>query len=138
MIKNEKQYKISKSRLLKMNALVNNKKHAVKKNSVEEGALHSLISVRNKIRDEVRQYEHIKNAKGSIKKQVSLIQLPQILIEHKIAKGLTQKEFSRILGIKEQQLQRYEAEDYKSVSFGRLLEYIQKARIKIKLAVESA
>lgn len=136
MIKNEKQYKISKNRLAEMEGAIAVKKLKAMPGSKEEGAMISLAMLKNSIREEIKQYENLKNKKITLKKQVSLIQLPQVLIEHKIAKGLTQKEFAQILGIKEQQLQRYEAENYKSVSFGRLLDYIEKANIKIKLAVE--
>jgi DNA-binding XRE family transcriptional regulator len=136
MIKNEKQYKISKNRLAEMDEIIRKKKNSILPGSKEEGAINSLLLIRNDIKIQIRQYEQLKNKAVSLKKQVSLIQLPQILIEHKISRGLTQKEFSKILGIKEQQLQRYEADNYNSVSFGRLLEYIEKAKIKIKLAVE--
>jgi DNA-binding XRE family transcriptional regulator len=137
MIKNEKQYKISKKILIEMEGDIVAKKTKVAPGSKEEGAIISLTMLRNSILLEVKQYENLKRKKVGLKKQLSLIQLPQVLIEHKITKGLTQKQFAAILGIKEQQLQRYEAENYKSVSFGRLLEYIEKAKIKIKLAVVS-
>lgn len=136
MIKNEKQYKISKNRLAEIEKNVAAKKSKAATGSKEEGALISLQMFSNSIKEEIKQYESLKRKKASLKKQVSLMQLPQVLIEHKITKGLTQKQFAQILGIKEQQLQRYEAENYKSVSFGRLLDYIEKANIKIKLAVE--
>ena len=137
MIKNEKQYKISKNRLAEMDGNIAAKKLKIVTGSKEEGAINSLVMFRNSIKEEIKQYETLKRKKSNFKKQLSIIQLPQVLIEHKITKGLTQKQFAEILGIKEQQLQRYEADNYKSVSFGRLLEYIDKAKIKIKLAVES-
>lgn len=137
MIKNEKQYKISKLRLAEINERVSAKKSKVVAGSKEEGSLMSLQMFGDSIKEQIKQYESLKRKKAGLKKQLSIIQLPQVLIEHKITKGLTQKQFAEILGIKEQQLQRYEADNYKSVSFGRLLEYIGKAKIKIKLAVES-
>ena len=128
MIKNEKQYKISKNRLAEINENITAKKSKAIAGSKEEGALNSLQMFGNSIKEEIKQYESLKKKKATLKKQISLIQLPQVLIEHKITKGLTQKQFAEILGIKEQQLQRYEADNYKSVSFGRLLEYIEKDR----------
>ena len=38
---------------------------------------------------------------------------------------MTQKEFSRMIGMKEQQLQRYEAEDFQSISFKNLMKIVQ-------------
>ena len=98
--------------------------------------MNSLIQIINNLKEEIKQYEVLKNEGIPLRRKVSVAQLPNILIEHKIAKGLTQKQYSAILGIKEQQLQRYEAENYSSVSFGRLLEYLEKAKIKINFAVE--
>lgn len=40
-----------------------------------------------------------------------------ILIAARVARGLSQKELARMLGLREQQIQRYEAERYRSISF---------------------
>lgn len=136
MIKNEKQYNTSKKRLAEFELTIASKKTKVLPNSIEEGALNSLIHIKNDIKEEIKQYESLKHKGIPLKRKVSVAQLPTLLIEHKIAKGLTQKQYSALLGIKEQQLQRYEAENYSSVSFSRLLDYLEKAKIKINLAVE--
>ena len=136
MIKNEKQYKITKKRLAEIELTIATKQSKVSSITKEEGAINSLIRIKNDIKEEIKQYESLKNKGIPLRRKVTVAQLPNILIEHKIAKGLTQKQYSEILGIKEQQLQRYEAENYSSVSFGRLLDYLEKANIKINLAVE--
>ena len=136
MIKNEKQYNISKKRLAEIEQTIASKKSKVVPNSKEEGALNSLGRIKNDIKEEIRQYESLKTKGLPLRRKITVAQLPNVLIEHKIAKGLTQKQYSAMLGIKEQQLQRYEAENYRSVSFGRLLEYLEKANIKVKFAVE--
>ena len=136
MIKNEKQYNTSKKKLAELELTTSTKQTKVLPNSKEEGALNSLICMMSDIKEEIKQYESLKSKGIPLRRKVTVAQLPNILIEHKIAKGLTQKQYSEILGIKEQQLQRYEAENYSSVSFGRLLNYLEKAKIKINLAVE--
>ena len=136
MIKNEKQYNTSKKRLTEFERSIASKQPHVLPNSKEEGALNSLIRIKNDIKEEIKQYESLKKNGLSLKRKISVTQLPKILIEHKIAKGLTQKQYAAILGIKEQQLQRYEAENYSSVSFSRLLDYLEKAKIKMNLAIE--
>ena len=136
MIKNEKQYRISKKRLAELEQTIALKQSKALPNSKEEGALNSLVRIKNDITEEIKQYESLKTKGIPLRRKITVAQLPNILIEHKIAKGLTQKQYSEILGIKEQQLQRYEAENYSSVSFGRLLDYLEKAKIKINLAVE--
>ncbi len=135
MIKNEKQYKISKKRLAEFEQAIAAKQSKALPNTKEEAAVNSLIRIKNDIKEEIKQFESLKNKGIPLRRKVTVAQLPNILIEHKIAKGLTQKQYSEILGIKEQQLQRYEAENYSSVSFGRLLNYLEKANIKINLSV---
>lgn len=135
MIKNEKQYKISKKRLAEIEQTITSKQAKVA-NAKEDSAVNSLIRIKNDIKEEIKKYESIKTKGLVLNRKITVAQLPNILIEHKIAKGFTQKQYSEMLGIKEQQLQRYEAENYSSVSFGRLLEYIDKARIKINMSVQ--
>jgi ribosome-binding protein aMBF1 (putative translation factor) len=48
--------------------------------------------------------------------------LPEILIEERKRLGMTQKQLAEKLGIKEQQVQRYEATRYQSASLQRLCE----------------
>lgn len=137
MIKNEKQYKISKKRLAEIEQTISSRQSKIT-NAKEDGAVNSLTRIKNDIKEEIKQYENLKNKGLVLNRRVAVAQLPNILIQHKIAKGFTQKQYSEMLGIKEQQLQRYEAENYSSVSFGRLLEYIEKAKIKINMSVQEA
>lgn len=44
---------------------------------------------------------------------------------------MTQKEFSEKVGMKEQQLQRYEAEDFNSISFKNLLKILHAIGLKV-------
>jgi transcriptional regulator with XRE-family HTH domain len=50
----------------------------------------------------------------------SLDQLPEALIRARIAAGLSQKELAGRLGLKEQQIQRYEARRYAGASLDRV------------------
>jgi HTH-type transcriptional regulator / antitoxin HipB len=47
----------------------------------------------------------------------SLNDLPTTLIKARIAAGLTQKDLADKIGVREQQIQRYEANHYNSASF---------------------
>lgn len=134
MIKNEKQYKVSKKRLADIEQLLKEKK--AKAGTREAGALSSLAVMRDDIASQLKQYEILKTKGITLRKKITVSRLPGILIENKIARGFTQKQYSEILGIKEQQLQRYEAENYQSVSFGRLMEYLHKAKINVSVVVE--
>jgi transcriptional regulator with XRE-family HTH domain len=52
----------------------------------------------------------------------SLADLPRVLIQARIAAGLTQRQLGERLGLKEQQIQRYEATLYDGASFSRMVD----------------
>ena len=54
------------------------------------------------------------------------------LIQGRTAAGLSQKELAKRLGLKEQQLQRYEATDYASSSLTRVCEVARSLGLKVK------
>jgi HTH-type transcriptional regulator/antitoxin HigA len=137
MIKNEKQYKITKKKLngiiQKIEAL---QLEADQSGNKKELILISLTDVRTDMEAEVAEYEFLKSNKTNILKARSISELPSLITEYKIASGLTQKEFSKQIGMKEQQLQRYEAEAFKSISFKNLLKLLQ--AIGLDLVVNDA
>jgi transcriptional regulator with XRE-family HTH domain len=61
--------------------------------------------------------------------------LPKALIRARIAAGMTQEDLARGLGVKQQQVQRYEATDYRSAGFARILKVVQALGLTISKAV---
>ena len=51
--------------------------------------------------------------------------LPAVLIKARIAQGLSQKDLADRIGLKEQQIHRYEATDYTSASLARIKDVIR-------------
>jgi ribosome-binding protein aMBF1 (putative translation factor) len=66
------------------------------------------------------QFEEIRSAGRKPIPVDSLDELLRAIIEARIAAGLSQKELAERLELKEQQIQRYEATDYRSASLTRL------------------
>ena len=62
-----------------------------------------------------------------------LDELPTGLIKARVASGLSQKELAAKLSLKEQQIQRYEANDYAGASLARILEVANALRITVRL-----
>ena len=72
----------------------------------------------------LREYENLK--KGVRKLPIkSFADLPRLLIEGRIARGLTQRDLALCLGIKPQQVQKYEKTEYASASLRRILDVIR-------------
>ncbi|MBA7687521.1 hypothetical protein ES703_95984 [subsurface metagenome] len=70
---------------------------------------------------QIKEYEDLKSGFVTGLKATSLEELPTALIKARIAKGLSQRQLANALGVKEQQIQRYESSDYTSVSLRRLV-----------------
>jgi len=133
MIKNEKQYKVSKKTLAEVIEKIIKVKAEPNQNIKHKIFLDSIEDFKKDIEKEIRDYEKLKMSKSAILKERSLSELPSIIIEYKIAHHLTHKEFAKILGLKEQQLQRYEAEGFKTVSFQNLIKFINLINLELKI-----
>src|SRR5258706_8241923 len=133
MIKNEKQYKVSKKLLNEVTEEINKTKTAKDYNIKKRLVAESLEDFKNDIENEIRDYEELKSSKSTVLKERSLSNLPDIIIEYKIANHLTHKEFAKILCLKEQQLQRYEAESFKTVSFQNLIKFLNLINLDLKI-----
>lgn len=134
MINNEKQYKISKKKFNEIVTEIEKVKKASEQNPLRNKLiLASLQNVKKELENEISIYESLKNASKKILAERVIAELPSILTEYKIISGLTQKEFSEKLGLKEQQLQRYEADNFKGVSFKNLLKFLEAIGLEIRI-----
>jgi ribosome-binding protein aMBF1 (putative translation factor) len=84
------------------------------------------------LEDQVKEYEKQRSGKYNVLKGSSIYDLPIELIRTRIALGLTQKQLAERVGLKEQQIQRYEETEYASASFSRITEIIKALGIKIE------
>ena len=127
MIKNERQYRITKAQIQKFELALERAKKKPDKHRDVEAILckietEALRSQLEDLRAQLKEYEELRSKKVSFREIESLEELPQTLVKARIASGLTQKELAERLGVKEQQIQRYEATDYRTASLARLLE----------------
>ena len=125
MIKNERQYLITKAqadrftealRKLDAGAADQSERHPPLL-AVQKEALQSQLS---DLEADIREYEILKAGNFAFEQLESISELPKLLISARIASGLSQRGLADRLGVKEQQIQRYEASDYASASFARI------------------
>ncbi|HZE51694.1 MAG TPA: XRE family transcriptional regulator [Bradyrhizobium sp.] len=93
------------------------------------GQLKSLLA-------EIEEYEKLRSGRVSSIELDSLADLPDGLIRARIAAGLTQKDLAGRLGMREQQIQRYEASRYEGVSFARVVDVADAIGLKIRKRLE--
>jgi len=130
MIKNQRQYKITKAQLNKLQkSLVDyskDKKSAtVVHPTLYEAQIKALKSQIDELHSDIAEYESLLTGERKVLELKSFEELPQALIQGRIAAGLSQKDLAQRLNLKEQQIQRYEATEYSSVSIARIQEIIE-------------
>ena len=128
MIKNERQYRITKARVERFEDTLARLRRREASEDLNERLLQqleeeALASQLDDLRREVSEYEDLKAGKRRVI-TASFGELPHVLIKARIALGLSQRELAERLGVKEQQIQRYEATDYASASLARVAEVI--------------
>ncbi len=134
MIKNSKELKIAKENLQGFKlALEELRSKKDKMNPYEfmtnENA--SLDFIEDTER-EIREYENLKSGESCFITMNSIHDLGKVLIQARIAHGLTQEELGKKLGLEQQQIHRYEAFDYESIKWSRMLDVIDALGIDIQ------
>ena len=84
------------------------------------------------LRSELDEYEQLKSTDTSAIPVASFDDLANGLIKARIASGLSQRALAQRLSLKEQQIQRYEAERYASASFRRLCEVAHALGVRVE------
>ncbi|MEI9941991.1 MAG: helix-turn-helix transcriptional regulator [Pseudomonadota bacterium] len=135
MIRNERQYKITKAQLedfdRKLQTLSTAAVPGVHPRIViaQRDAIQSQVE---DLREELRAYEGLQTAGTKVLELTSLEQIPVALIQARIAAGLTQRELAMRLGMKEQQLQRYEATNYAGASLDRIMSIFTALGVRVR------
>jgi transcriptional regulator with XRE-family HTH domain len=93
--------------------------------SIFEGQLNDLLI-------EIEEYEHL-TSKNLESLKIKTNDLQKAIISFRIASGLTQKDIADKLEIQEQQIQRYEQNDYLTASFERIIQILQVLEVDVTL-----
>lgn len=139
MIKNERQYRITKAQAEKFTKAIQ-EVAAVPKRGVHS-VLHkaqrdALKSQLEDLQRELAEYESLRSGRRRTVALDSLDELPKMLIQARIAAGLSQEELAAKLRLKPQQIQRYEATDYQSASLERVNAIVRVLGVKLQHPAE--
>ena len=127
MISNERQYRITRAQAARFSQTL----RAIREGRGEVKGSHPLIvkaqedALSSQLADlqmELREYESLKAGEFRLDRLAAVGELPTVLIKARISQGLSQKDLAERIGLKEQQIQRYEATDYASASLSRIKE----------------
>jgi HTH-type transcriptional regulator / antitoxin HipB len=138
MILNEKQYAITKAHLKKFQeAFAEVDVYDISTANLNEQMrrqlhLDAINSQIETLEQEIQEYQKLKTGKITKLKLDSLAQLPEALIKARVIRDLTQEQLGELLGLKAQQIQRYEATGYAGASLTRILAVQKALNIEIK------
>ena len=131
MIKNERQYRITKAHVEKFAKAIQEmarSPHPV----LRKAQLDALKSQLKDLQCDLKEYETLRSGKRKVVTLDSLEELPKTLIQARIAARLSQEELAIKLGLKPQQIQRYEATEYQAASFERVQEIMRAIGVKLR------
>ena len=120
MIKNDRQYRVTKGQLKEFEDSLK-----ASQNETFPPELDPMLALANRqaletqakeLRADVEEYEALSAGKVKRFTVESFADLPSVLIKARIARGFTQKQLAEELDAKEQQVQRWEANDYAGAS----------------------
>ena len=133
MIKNSRQLALTKNQVQEFNTTINaleegtNDTHPL----LMQAQKNALIFQRDDLLKEIEEYEQLLSGEFAVFDVDNIADLPKALIRSRIYLGLTQKDLAEKLGMKEQQIQRYENTEYSSASFSTIVSIIRALDLKI-------
>lgn len=119
MISTARGYRITQSKLRDLErGLAEYEKHGGfdLEPGMRQVSIDSLRAFCDQLRQELAHYDELRAGRREFALS-SFEELPQALVQARIAAGLTQKQLAQKLGVKPQQIQRYEANGYKGVAW---------------------
>jgi transcriptional regulator with XRE-family HTH domain len=150
MIRNERQYRTTlRQRKLLAEALDELDGHSISLTAAPSGPAPadrtaqiaelqraSLVGQLVELDAQVREYEQLQAGQLAVARVSSLSDLPDALVRARIAAGLSQRELAERLGMKEQQIQRYESDGYAGASLSRLREVMDALGVELDADVQ--
>ena len=98
-----------------------------KRSTAIRGSYESMI---RQLEDELREYDQLKSGELTLPNVGRLDQIAPFIAKIRIAKGVSQTELARRLGVSKQVISRYEESDYQTVAIARLQEILDKIGVK--------
>jgi ribosome-binding protein aMBF1 (putative translation factor) len=132
MITNERQLQIARRDIERFNA-------AIEGDMVEAGVDPLILQAQRdaavaqvrELQQQVDDYQGLRSGKMRDFRIATLSDLPRALISCRIASGMTQRELADRLSLKEQQIQRYEVQEYQGASFSRIADVADAVGIEL-------
>ena len=141
MIKNERQYRITKAQVARFSDAVRRSRRETAATKVDHPLIHKAKTRGSTVPIEGLGGRGLKSTNCFNRETEPIIEVESFeelsvaMIKARIAAGMSQKDLAERLGMKEQQIQRYESTDYAGASFSRLAEIVKALGVSLHEAV---
>jgi transcriptional regulator with XRE-family HTH domain len=137
MIRNDRQYRVTKTAILKfedaLRVASSDKYDQLSDDArIRQAEREAMAEQLADLRAQVREYDDLATGKVNVLASDSIADFPLALVRARISQGLSQRDLAQRLGLKEQQVQRYEATDYRQASLARLLEVATALNVQVR------
>ena len=105
-----------------------------KRSAAIRGSYQSMIG---QLEDELREYDQLKAGEVALPHVERLDQISPFITRIRIAKGLSQTELAKRLGVSKQVISRYEESEYQTVALSRLQEILDAIGIKTDVTLSA-
>jgi HTH-type transcriptional regulator/antitoxin HigA len=105
-----------------------------KRSTAIRGSYQGMI---RQLEDEVREYDQLKCGELTLPHVKRLDEIAPFIAKIRIAKGVSQTELARRLGVSKQVISRYEESDYQTVAISRLQEILDAIGIKTMVTLKA-
>ena len=125
MIRNDKEYRHTKERFSELEAELqglSSVRHSAGRDDVASAVVDALRMQIEDLEREISEYEDLKEGRLLSFGAEDLDTLGELVTKARIACGLTQAELGELLGMSQQQVQRYERDGWQKISLWRLAE----------------
>jgi ribosome-binding protein aMBF1 (putative translation factor) len=89
------------------------------------------------LEDELREYDQLKSGELALPHVERLDQIAPFIARLRIAKGISQTELARRLGVSKQVISRYEESEYQTVGLGKLQEILDAIGVKTMVTLSA-
>jgi HTH-type transcriptional regulator / antitoxin HigA len=105
-----------------------------KRSAAVRGSYDGMI---RQLENELREYDELKSGELTLPSVERLDQIAPFIAKIRIAKGVSQTELARRLGVSKQVISRYEESDYQTVAIARLQEILDAVGIKTSVTLSA-
>ncbi len=134
MISNEAQDRSTLAHLRRFEEALANleESHGGSRSKMDQLEMDAVASQVDDLRGEIAEYDRLRSGQVSELRADTLGELASLLVRARIARGWTQRQLAESLGVAEQQIQRYEATNYRSASLARITDVAHALHLDIR------